>query len=279
MFERFTERARKVMILSQEEAHRMAHNYIGTEHLLLGLLREDEGVAAEALSRVEVTLNKAREQVESIVGYGEEDRPITNNHQASFTPRSKKVLELVLREASQFGHEYISTEHILFGLIRESEGVAVQILLNLGTNFDEIRHDVSQAVDESSEFDSLDLVEAEMEDENTVELQTISLPPTSSLRASVRVKGRVRTLLLYLNYAESVSGHSGTTDPGEFLSDVAETLENAEYRSLKVAVLRSGELVLERFPRVREVEVNALRERFSERSTGSGMILSATFRR
>ncbi|MGI8910754.1 MAG: Clp protease N-terminal domain-containing protein, partial [Rubrobacteraceae bacterium] len=138
MFERFTERARKVVVLAQEEARQFNHNYIGTEHLLLGLLREDEGVAARALSSLNVTLDEVREQVESIVGYGEEG----TGGQAPFTPRSKKVLELALREALQLGHNYIGTEHILLGLVRESEGVAARVLSNLDVDPDKVRREV-----------------------------------------------------------------------------------------------------------------------------------------
>ncbi len=138
MFERFTERARKVVVLAQEEARHFNHNYIGTEHLLLGLLREDEGVAARALASLNVTLDEVREQVESIVGYGEEG----TGGQAPFTPRSKKVLELALREALQLGHNYIGTEHILLGLVRESEGVAARVLSNLDVDPDKVRREV-----------------------------------------------------------------------------------------------------------------------------------------
>jgi ATP-dependent Clp protease ATP-binding subunit ClpC len=138
MFERFTERARKVVVLAQEEARHFNHNYIGTEHLLLGLLREDEGVAARALASLNVTLDEVREQVESIVGYGEEG----TGAQAPFTPRSKKVLELALREALQLGHNYIGTEHILLGLVRESEGVAARVLSNLDVDPDKVRREV-----------------------------------------------------------------------------------------------------------------------------------------
>jgi ATP-dependent Clp protease ATP-binding subunit ClpC len=138
MFERFTERARKVVVLAQEEARTFNHNYIGTEHLLLGLLREDEGVAARALSSLNVHLDEVREQVESIVGYGEEG----TGGQAPFTPRSKKVLELALREALQLGHNYIGTEHILLGLVRESEGVAARVLSNLDVDPDKVRREV-----------------------------------------------------------------------------------------------------------------------------------------
>ncbi|MDN5696987.1 MAG: NDP-hexose 4-ketoreductase, partial [Rubrobacter sp.] len=138
MFERFTERARKVVVLAQEEARHFNHNYIGTEHLLLGLLREDEGVAARALTSLGVSLDEVREQVESIVGYGEEG----SGGQAPFTPRSKKVLELALREALQLGHNYIGTEHILLGLVRESEGVAARVLSNLDVDPDKVRREV-----------------------------------------------------------------------------------------------------------------------------------------
>ncbi len=138
MFERFTERARKVVVLAQDEARHFNHNYIGTEHLLLGLLREDEGVAAQALSSLNVALDEVREQVESIVGYGEEG----TGAQAPFTPRSKKVLELALREALQLGHNYIGTEHILLGLVRESEGVAARVLSNLDVDPDKVRREV-----------------------------------------------------------------------------------------------------------------------------------------
>ena len=138
MFERFTERARKVVVLAQDEARHFNHNYIGTEHLLLGLLREDEGVAAQALYSLNVNLDDVREQVESIVGYGEEG----TGAQAPFTPRSKKVLELALREALQLGHNYIGTEHILLGLVRESEGVAARVLSNLDVDPDKVRREV-----------------------------------------------------------------------------------------------------------------------------------------
>jgi ATP-dependent Clp protease ATP-binding subunit ClpC len=126
------------VVLAQDEARHFNHNYIGTEHLLLGLLREDEGVAAQALSSLNVTLDEVREQVESIVGYGEEG----TGAQAPFTPRSKKVLELALREALQLGHNYIGTEHILLGLVRESEGVAARVLSNLDVDPDKVRREV-----------------------------------------------------------------------------------------------------------------------------------------
>src|SRR5215469_11517582 len=118
MFERFTERARQVVVLAQEEARTLKHNYIGTEHILLGLLREEEGLAARVLESLDITTERVRSQVVRIVGSGEE----VTSGQIPFTPRAKKVLELALREALSLGHNYIGTEHILLGLVRENEG-------------------------------------------------------------------------------------------------------------------------------------------------------------
>jgi hypothetical protein len=128
MFERFTDRARRVVVLAQEEAMRLDHNYIGTEHLLLGLLREEQGVAAVALAAVGVELEAVRARLEEAVGRGTEPQ---SGH-IPFTPRAKKVLELSLREALQLGHNYIGTEHILLGLIREGNGLAAQFIVGIG---------------------------------------------------------------------------------------------------------------------------------------------------
>ena len=129
MFERFTDRARRVVVLAQEEARLLNHNYIGTEHLLLGLIDEEEGVAARGvLESLDVSLADARAQVEEIIGHGGQS---PSGH-IPFTPRAKKVLEMALREALQLGHNYIGTEHILLGLIREGEGVAAQVLSTFG---------------------------------------------------------------------------------------------------------------------------------------------------
>ena len=124
MFERFTDRARRVVVLAQEEARMLSHNYIGTEHILLGLIHEGDGIAAKALESLGVSLEAVRAQVEEIIGQGQQ---APSGH-IPFTPRAKKVLELSLREALQLGHNYIGTEHILLGLIREGEGVAAQVL-------------------------------------------------------------------------------------------------------------------------------------------------------
>ncbi len=138
MFERFTERARQVVVLAQEEARTLKHNYIGTEHILLGLLREEEGLAARVLESLEITVERVRAQVVRIVGSGEE----VTSGQIPFTPRAKKVLELALREALSLGHNYIGTEHILLGLVRENEGVAARILLDFDADSEKIRNEV-----------------------------------------------------------------------------------------------------------------------------------------
>src|SRR5690625_529666 len=140
MFERFTDRARRVVVLAQEEARMLNHNYIGTEHILLGLIHEGEGVAAKALESLGISLEAVRQQVEEIIGQGQQ---APSGH-IPFTPRAKKVLELSLREALQLGHNYIGTEHILLGLIREGEGVAAQVLIKLGADLTRVRQQVIQ---------------------------------------------------------------------------------------------------------------------------------------
>ncbi|KGN30980.1 ATP-dependent Clp protease ATP-binding protein [Knoellia sinensis KCTC 19936] len=142
MFERFTDRARRVVVLAQEEARLLNHNYIGTEHILLGLIHEGEGVASKALESLGISLDAVREQVQEIIGQGQQ---APTGH-IPFTPRAKKVLELSLREALQLGHNYIGTEHILLGLIREGEGVAAQVLVKLGADLGRVRQQVIQLI-------------------------------------------------------------------------------------------------------------------------------------
>jgi ATP-dependent Clp protease ATP-binding subunit ClpC len=139
VFERFTERARQVVVLASDEARTLNHHYIGTEHLLLGLLREEEGLAARSLASLNVTLEEVRARVVRTVGAG--DEPVTTG-QIPFTPRAKKVLELALREALSLGHNYIGTEHVLLGLVLENKGVAARILLELDADDEKIRDEV-----------------------------------------------------------------------------------------------------------------------------------------
>jgi ATP-dependent Clp protease ATP-binding subunit ClpC len=138
MFERFTDRARRIVVLAQEEARRLDHNYIGTEHILLGLIREGDGIAARALESFEISLDAARQQVEELIGRGQQ---APSGH-IPFTPRAKKVLELSLRESLQLGYSYIGTEHILLGLIREGDGVAAQVLVRRGADLNRVRQEV-----------------------------------------------------------------------------------------------------------------------------------------
>ena len=140
MFERFTDQARRVLVLAQEEARLLSHSFIGTEHILLGLIHEGEGVAAKALESLGISLEAVREKVEETIG------PAGSAPTGSppFTPRAKKVLELSLREALQLGHNYIGTEHMLLGLVREGEGVAAQVLVSLGADLSRVRPEVLQ---------------------------------------------------------------------------------------------------------------------------------------
>jgi hypothetical protein len=140
MFQRFTDRARQVVVLAQEEARRLDHNYVGTEHILLGLISEGGGVAARALESLGIGVVAVRQQVEEIIGQGQQ---APSGH-IPFTPRAKKVLELSLRESMQLGHTYIGTEHILLGLVREGDGVAAQVLVRLGADLNRVRQQVIQ---------------------------------------------------------------------------------------------------------------------------------------
>ena len=189
MFERFSDRARRVVVLAQEESRRLNHNYIGTEHLLLGLTSEREGVAAQVLLSLGVSLDAVRTQVEEIIGRGD-DSPAGH---IPFTPRSKKVLELSLREALALGHNYIGTEHILLGLIREGEGVAAQVLVKLGADLPVVRDRVITA------------------------LGAMQPPPTPSMRALQLDIIFASELLDRIRTAADAAGQS----VGEWLSDAA----------------------------------------------------------
>jgi ATP-dependent Clp protease ATP-binding subunit ClpC len=142
VFEIFTDRARRVVVLAQEDARQLNHNYLGTEHILLGLLHEGEGVAARVLVGFGISFDAVRTQVEDIIGRGE----TAPSGYIPFTPRAKKVLELSLRESLVLGHNYIGTGHILLGLIREGEGVAAQVLVRLGADLSSVRQQVIETL-------------------------------------------------------------------------------------------------------------------------------------
>ncbi len=150
MFERFSDRARRVLVLAQEEARLLNHSFIGTEHLLLGLIHEGDGIAAQALERCGITLEAARNEVEETIGRAGS----APSGSPPFTPRAKRALELALREARQLSHNFIGTEHILFGLIDESEGVAAQVIQNLGVDLDVLRADIFELMGGSAQEES-----------------------------------------------------------------------------------------------------------------------------
>ena len=161
MFERFTDRARRVVVLAQEEARMLNHNYIGTEHILLGLIHEGEGVAAKVLTELGISVETVRQQVEEIIGVGR----VASSGQIPFSPRSKKVLELSLRESLQLGHNYIGTEHILLGLLREGEGVAAQVLQRLGADLNRVRQQVIEMLSGRHGGEGFDVLAAAVERE------------------------------------------------------------------------------------------------------------------
>jgi ATP-dependent Clp protease ATP-binding subunit ClpC len=195
MFERFTDRARRVVVLAQEEARMLSHNYIGTEHILLGLAREGEGVAARALESLGIGLAAVRRQVEEIIGRGQH---LPSGH-IPFTPRAKKVLELSLSEARRLGHNYISTEHMLLGLIREGEGVGAQVLVRLGADLNQLRSQVIRQV-------------ADREPEATGRISVVGEPEADVLlpRTAADVQSALTKIMQRL---EAIERHLGLTAP------------------------------------------------------------------
>jgi ATP-dependent Clp protease ATP-binding subunit ClpC len=171
MFEKFTDRARRVVVLAQEEARMLDHDYIGTEHILLGLRHDDEGIAAKALESLGVSLQSARDQVEKMVGRGK--RPPSGH--IPFTPEAKKVMELSLREALQFGDNFISTEHILLGLLRQGEGVGVQALVAMGVDLNRVRQQAIQLTAQERGSEGV-RVARPVEAAETASLQQVRMP-------------------------------------------------------------------------------------------------------
>jgi ATP-dependent Clp protease ATP-binding subunit ClpC len=212
MFERFTDRARRVIVLAQEEARMLSHGYIGTEHLLLGLIHEGGGVSGAALESLSITLDDARAQVVSIVPRGQE--PLSGH--IPFTPRAKKILELSLREALDLGHGSIGPEHILLGIVREGQGVANQVLANLGADGPRVRAEVIRFIQQS---------ETEAEAEPEAEENVVRLPPDVRLvgspaqlarvmRRLERIDGRLAAIERHLGIAaRQAAGEPGA--PGE----------------------------------------------------------------
>ena len=278
MFERFTERARKVVVLAQEEAWVLRHNYIGTEHLLLGLLREEEGVAARVLMALGVTLEEARERVESIVGYGTEGPGM----QVPFTPRSKKVLVLALREATRLGHNYIGTEHILLGVVRENEGVGARVLSDLGASPDDVRREVLRTLGGDDDEVGRELARTEVGSPESTRSQLLFRGRVDSLRVNVRLGDRPETLLVDLDYAYAVvdtEDASKALPHDDLLTSVAGVLEARGFGSVERAIWEAGKRALEDFPAVTEITVGATEQRRLEAHAVSGFSVIRTFRR
>lgn len=286
MFERLTEQARKAVVLAQEEARRFDHDYIGTEHLLLGVLREGEDCGAQVLNSLGATLDKVYEQVEGAVGRGEEGTA-DRVGQAPFTPRSKKALELALREALRLGHNYIGTGHVLLGLILVSDDVAVPTLSRLGVDADEARREVVRRIGG-----------------RTAERRPASHPEDSryarAMRASL-VRARVEGLLVHalcgvtdeeralpqtlrvdLEYAYRAGERDEieeTVDYGAVLQGVAGLLEREEFKLLETGMRRVGKHVLENFPEMWEVTVRVTKLNVPVERAVSGVSVEAIFRR
>jgi ATP-dependent Clp protease ATP-binding subunit ClpC len=221
MFERFSDRARRVVVLSQEEAALLNHNYIGTEHILLGLVHEDQGVASRALRSVGISLDAVRRQVEEIIGRG----PTPSGH-IPFTPRAKKVLELSLREALQLGHNYIGTEHILLGLVREGEGVGCQALVKLGASLPTVKARVLQLVADGT-------VEGAAGRMPSLSPELVAVLDEARRTAEAKGEAQVMPIHLFLAAVESPDGAAGRmlqvvgVDPEELRRQVLDESDDA----------------------------------------------------
>jgi dihydroneopterin aldolase len=277
MFERFTERARKVVVLAQEEARRFGHGYTGTEHLLLGLLREDEGVAALALERSNVTLRGAREQLESIVGYGDE----SPGPQAPFTPRSKKVLELALREALQLDHNYIGTEHILLGLMRENEGVASQMLSGMGVDADGVREQVIRLLGDERPRRGRGLGARLLGGGRAAGPKPENFRGRMEFEVRARCVDRTRaspqTILVGLDYVypaqEAEDAFSEAVGHDDLRRGVASIFEEGTFPFVEASIARAESYVRDEFPVIREITISVTVRQEPE------VTVSRTFRR
>ncbi len=220
MFERFTDRARRVVVLSQEEARLLNHNYIGTEHILLGLIQEREGVAARALESLKISQESARREVEQIIGRG----GTSPGGHIPFTPRAKKVLELSLREALKLKHDYIGTEHILLGLLREGEGVAAQVLVKLGASLLRVREQVIQLLEASGSATS-----TAWEPEGTVVVSDrVNVSSHGPLEATVGYSRAVRVGDHVVVAGTTTLGPDGVEHPGDCYAQAKVVLQYIE---------------------------------------------------
>ena len=277
MSERFTERTCKVVVLAQEEARHFNHNYIGTEHLLLGLLQEDKGGAARVLNSLNIALDEVREQVEAIVGYGRE-RTVSR---PPFTPRSKKVLDLTLREAWQLGYSCIDTEHILLGFVREPEGVAARVLSKLGVDPDKVRREVVRMLGGGWEIEQgtnrpaysrITLFRARV--------QGLMVNACCGVTEEERATSQpLRVDLSYLYDAEEGDELSKTVDYGTIIEGVVALLEREEFKLLETGVCMVGGYVMDGFSSLREVTVAVTKLNVPTHREISGVSVEATFGR
>jgi len=297
---RFTERAREAVAAAREEAALLGSGHAGTGHLLLGFLRDGEGVAARALGSLNVTLDEARERVENFGGRGEEG----TLDRAPFTPRLARVLELAPREAARIGHDHVGDEHLLLGLVREANSVAVCALSNLGASPADVRREVTRVLhgppqtgpeNFARQGGSTERSTRVVTDRAAEELEVSEDAPSMTFRGRVQalevhvrcgVTDEERTLpqallvdLAYAYEARAADDVSGTVDYGVLLEEVAQVLERQEFRLLETGARRVGEHVLETFPAVREIAVTVTKPRVPVARSLSGVSIRATFRR
>ena len=273
MFERFTERARKVVVLAQDEARRFNHNYIGTEHVLLGLILEEEGIAARALKVLGVDLDQVREQVESIVGYGEEGP----GAQAPFTPRVSGVLQHALLEAEQLDHDYVGTEHLLLGLTNETEGVAARVLRNLDVDPDAIRREIIERLpDEEVGFDPSGEVEREMEGGW---YRTLFRGRVGGIQSATE-RG---TFILDVDYSYRLPTDPALTranlDPQDVADSTRARLGEVQIETLEGAAEVAGTHLMETFHDLLEITITVVRRPEPSDPLAPTSSVSATFRR
>ncbi|MGH3145900.1 MAG: Clp protease N-terminal domain-containing protein [Rubrobacter sp.] len=276
-FEEFTWQSRKVVVLAQEEARRFNHGYVGTEHILLGLIREVRGVASLVLRGLGVHLDEAREQVERVVGYGEEG--LFPN--LPFTPRTGKVLQLALMEAMQLDHDYVGTEHVLLGLVRESEGVAARVLSNLDVDPEAVRREVALGIPGGERLpETLD--EVEQGDERGEKGPTLFRGRVVGIRTTLALPTPV-VVTIDADYAYEVqvgsSDGSATVEPGDVADLMRTSLTEADTPSLETVVTTLGERLLHAFPAMLEVSVTVSGAPEPAEPPSPTFSLSATFRR
>ena len=277
--DRFTHSGRRVVTLADEEARSLGHKYVGTEHLLLGLLREQEGVAVRALEALGVAPDRVRERVVHTVGSHEAG---TGDHRRPLTPRARRALELASEEALHLGHDYVGAEHLLLGLVRESKGVAAQVLYKLGVDPDGIRREVVQVLDSREKAaEGVDHV-ASPPRVRVFRTRVEGLVVQAHCGVADEERARPQALQVDLDYlyeAEEGDDLLGTVDYGAVIEGVAGLLEQEEFRLLETGARMVGEHILGRFPSIREVTVTVTKLQVPVAREVSGVSVEATFGR